>query len=52
MIVISPYAKRGYASRVQMDDVAILQFIQETFSLAPLNARNRLGNDLSDMFTF
>jgi phospholipase C len=52
MIAISPFAKRGYVSHVQMDDVSILQFIQETFGLPPLNARNRLSNDLSDMFTF
>jgi phospholipase C len=52
MLVISPYAKRGYVSHVQMDDVSILRFIQETFGLPPLNVRNRLGNDLSDMFTF
>jgi phospholipase C len=52
MLVISPYAKRGYVSHVQMDDVSILRFIQETFGLAPLNVRNRLGNDLGDMFTF
>lgn len=52
MLVISPYAKRNYISHVQMDDVSILRFIQETFGLPPLNARNQLGNDLSDMFTF
>lgn len=52
MLVISPYAKRNHVSHVQMDDVSILNFIQETFGLPPLNARNRLSNDLHDMFTF
>ncbi|HKV92841.1 MAG TPA: alkaline phosphatase family protein [Candidatus Angelobacter sp.] len=50
MLVISPLAKRNYISHVQMDDVSILKFIQNTFGLAPLNARNQLGNDISDMF--
>jgi len=50
MLVISPLAKKNYISHVQMDDVSILKFIQNTFGLAPLNARNQLGNDISDMF--
>jgi phospholipase C len=50
MLVISPAAKKNYISHVQMDDVSILRFIQETFGLSPLNARNQMGNDLSDMF--
>ena len=49
MLVISPIAKKNYISHVQMDDVSILRFIQENFGLAPLNARNQLSNDLSDM---
>jgi len=52
MLVISPFAKKNYISHVQMDDVSILKFIQNTFGLAPLNARNQLGNDISDMFSF
>lgn len=52
MMVISPLAKKNYISHVQMDDVAILQFIQKTFGLAPLNPRNQLGSDISDMFQF
>jgi phospholipase C len=52
MLVISPYAKTNYVSHVQMDEVSILRFIQETFGLPPLNARNQLSNDLSDMFVF
>ena len=52
MLVISPLAKKNYISHTQMDDVSILRFIQTTFGLPPLNARNQLGNDLSDMFSF
>ena len=50
MLVISPFAKKNFISHTQMDDVSILRFIQRTFGLAPLNARNQLGNDLNDMF--
>lgn len=52
MMVISPLAKKNFISHVQMDDVSILQFIQKTFGLSPLNARNQLGSDISDMFQF
>jgi phospholipase C len=52
MLVISPFAKKNFISHVQIDDVSILRFIQGTFGLPPLNARNQLGNDLRDMFSF
>ena len=52
MLVISPFAKKNYISHVQMDDVSILRFIQTTFGLPPLNARNQLGSDINDMFQF
>ena len=52
MLVISPFAKKNHVSHVQMDNVSILKFIQSTFGLAPLNARNQLGSDLTDMFSF
>jgi len=52
MLVISPFAKKNYISHMQMDDVSILKFIQTTFGLPALNARNQLSNDLSDMFQF
>jgi phospholipase C len=52
MLVISPFAKKNYISHVQMDDVSILKFIQSTFGLPALNARNQLGSDLTDMFSF
>ena len=52
MLVISPFAKKNYISQVQMDNVSILKFVQSTFGLPALNARNQLGNDLSNMFSF
>jgi phospholipase C len=54
MLVISPFAKRGYISHVQMDHVSILKFIQWNWSLPSLNARNSspASGDLRDMFQF
>jgi phospholipase C len=52
MLVISPFAKKNYVSHVQMDDVSILKFIQNTFGLGTLNPRNQMGNDIGDMFSF
>lgn len=50
LLVISPFAKKGFVSHTMMDDVSILRFIQKTFSLTSLNARNDTSADLSDMF--
>jgi phospholipase C len=52
MMVISPFAKKNFISHVQMDDVSILKFIQNTFGLPALNSRNQMGNDIADMFSF
>ena len=52
MLVISPYAKRGYISHVQMDHVSVLRFIQWNWSLGSLNSRNALSNNMLDMFQF
>ncbi len=55
MMVISPYAKTGYISHVQMDNISILRFIQWNWGLPNLNARNAAPGaniELRDMFTF
>jgi phospholipase C len=55
MMVISPYAKTGYVSHVQMDQVSLLRFIQWNWGLPNLNARNSAPGstvEMRDMFTF
>ena len=52
MLVISPFAKAGYVSHVQMDDVSILKFIHWNWNLPSLNAREDQDNDIKDMFQF
>lgn len=52
LLVISPYARKGYVSHVQMDHVSVLRFIQWNWNLGTLNSRNSASVDLRDMFQF
>ncbi len=52
MIVISPYAKRGYVSHTPYEFGSILKFIEETFDLRSLGTTDVRANDLSDCFDF
>jgi len=50
LIVVSPYAKRGYVSHVTHDFGSILKFIEETFNLPSLGYADTRADDLSDCF--
>ena len=52
LMVISPYAKRGYVSHARLDHASILRFIQWNFGLPSLNSRNNASNNLLDLFSF
>lgn len=55
VIVISPYAKPHYVSHQPMDHTAILAFIEKTFNIPPLTARDAYwlqNGDMSDFFDF
>jgi phospholipase C len=52
LIVVSPYAKRGYMSHVQHEFGSILKFTEETFGLPSLNTTDARADDLSDCFSF
>ena len=52
MIVVSPYAKRGYVSHTPYEFGSILKFIERTFDLASLGTTDVRANDLSDCFDF
>jgi phospholipase C len=52
MIVISPYAKRGYVSHDNYEFGSILKFTEETFGLPSLGTTDLRSNDLSDCFDF
>jgi phospholipase C len=55
LMVISPYAKPHYVSHTPMDYTAILAFIEKTFNVPPLTARDQHwlnSGDMSDFFDF
>lgn len=52
LLVISPYAKKGYVSHTQYELSSVLKFIEERFGLPPLTARDAGANDVTDAFDF
>jgi phospholipase C len=52
LMVISPYAKRGYVSHTMHDFGSLLRFTEETFHLPSLGYADSRADDLSDCFDF
>jgi phospholipase C len=52
LVVISPYAKKGYVSHSQHEFGSILKFAEETFGLGSLHTTDVGADDLSDFFNF
>ncbi|MBV8154879.1 MAG: hypothetical protein JOY98_10680 [Candidatus Eremiobacteraeota bacterium] len=52
LIVISPYAKKGYVSHVQHEFGSILKFTEEAFDLGSLGTTDVRADDLADFFDF
>jgi phospholipase C len=52
MIVISPYAKKGYVSHTRYEHGSILKFIEDRFGLAHLAASDARANSPLDCFDF
>ncbi len=52
LVVVSPYAKKGYVSHVQFDHASIARFIQTKFKIPALSARDANAESLADMFDF
>lgn len=52
LIVVSPYAKRGYVSHTNHDFGSILKFIEGVFGLPSLGYADARADDLSDCFDF
>jgi phospholipase C len=50
MLVVSPYAKRGYVSHTQYEFGSILKFIEENWSLGSLGSTDVRANSIGDMF--
>lgn len=52
LIVVSPYAKPAYVSRVTHDFGSLLKFIEEIYDLPSLGYADAPADDLSDCFNF
>ena len=52
LIVVSPYAKKGYASHRTYDHTSALRFIETKFKLPALTARDANADPLEDLFDF
>ena len=52
LIVISPFAKRGYVSHRRHEFGSILKFTEKVFGLPEIGTTDRRADDLSDCFDF
>ncbi len=52
LLVISPYAKKGYIAHTQYEPSSILKFVETRYSLPALTDRDRNANDMLDSFDF
>jgi phospholipase C len=52
LLVVSPYAKRGYVSHVQHEFGSLLRFTEKVFNLRSLGTSDARADDLSDCFDF
>jgi phospholipase C len=52
MIVISPYAKKGYVSHVQYEFGSLVKFVETTFKLGTLSTTDQRANNITDPFNF
>ena len=52
LLVISPYAKRGYVSHQQHEFGSLLKFVEQTFGLGSLKTTDVRSDNLADCFNF
>jgi phospholipase C len=52
MLLISPYARKGYISHVQYEPASILKFIENNWGLARIGTNDRRATDIGGMFDF
>jgi len=51
-LVLSPYARKRYISKVQHSHVSIVRFCEKNFGLPSLNARTQAADGMEDCFDF
>jgi phospholipase C len=52
MLVVSPYAKKGYVSHTQYEFGSILKFIEDNWKLGRLGTTDVRANSIQDVFDF
>ncbi len=52
LLIISPYAKKGYVSHTQYEFSSFLKFAEHRFNLPALTKRDTEANDMLDSFDF
>lgn len=52
LLIISPFAKRGYVSHTVYEHSSMLKFIERRYRLAALTARDAAASDMLDSFDF
>jgi phospholipase C len=52
VIVVSPYARRGYVSHVNHESSGFLRYMEEVFNLPSLGTRDAVADDFSDCFDY
>jgi phospholipase C len=52
LIIISPFAKRGFVDHTQYDGTSVLKFIETRWGLPPLSARDAAAANLLNAFDF
>ncbi len=52
LIIVSPYARKGYVSRTQYEFGSVLKFIEENWGLASLGKTDVRANSMRDLFDF
>jgi phospholipase C len=52
MIVVSPYAKKGYVAHTRYEFGSVLKFIESNFGLPSLGTSDRRANNITDAFDF
>ena len=52
LLIVSPYARKGYISTKQYEFASVLKFIEERFGLPALGTRDANANDTTDSFNF
>jgi phospholipase C len=52
VLLVSPYAKKGYIDHTQLDFTSMLKFIEQNWNIAPLAERDAQANNFLSAFDF